>query len=57
MLAPDDAPAVVKLPRLREASDTIALGCNGLVCEKCRLKYPVREDIPVMLVDEAEKLG
>jgi len=30
---------------------------TGLVCEKCRLKYPVREDIPVMLVEEAEKLG
>ncbi len=29
---------------------------DGLVCERCRLKYPVREDIPVMLVDEAEKL-
>ena len=30
---------------------------KGLVCEKCRLKFPVREDIPVMLVEEAEKLG
>jgi len=27
-----------------------------LVCEACRLRYPVRDDIPVMLVDEAEKL-
>jgi len=25
-----------------------------LVCEKCRLAYPVRDDIPVMLIDEAE---
>ncbi len=24
-----------------------------LVCNKCRLKYPVREDIPIMLIDEA----
>lgn len=30
---------------------------TGLVCRACRLKYPIREDIPVMLVDEAEKLG
>jgi uncharacterized protein YbaR (Trm112 family) len=29
---------------------------DGLVCEPCRLKYPVKDDIPVMLVDEAEKL-
>jgi uncharacterized protein YbaR (Trm112 family) len=27
-----------------------------LVCEVCRLAYPIRDDIPVMLVDEAEKL-
>lgn len=26
---------------------------DGLVCEKCRLIYPIREGIPVMLIDEA----
>ena len=26
-----------------------------LVCEKCRLKYPIRDDIPVMLADQAER--
>jgi uncharacterized protein YbaR (Trm112 family) len=31
-------------------------GEDGLVCEKCRLLYPIREDIPVMLVDEAVNL-
>jgi len=30
---------------------------SGLVCPACRLKYPVRDDIPVMLIDEAEKMG
>ena len=24
-------------------------------CQKCHYRYPVRDDIPVMLVDEAEK--
>jgi hypothetical protein len=24
-----------------------------LVCAACRLRYPVREDIPIMLIDEA----
>ena len=28
----------------------------GLVCEKCMLKYEVKDDIPVMLIDEAIKL-
>ncbi len=29
---------------------------DGLVCEACKLKYPVKDDIPVMLIDEAEKI-
>lgn len=29
---------------------------DGLVCEKCRLLYEIRDDIPVMLVDEAKSL-
>ena len=24
-----------------------------LECNKCRLRYPIREDIPIMLIDEA----
>ena len=26
-----------------------------LICESCLLKYPVKDDIPVMLIDEAEE--
>lgn len=26
-----------------------------IVCTKCGLRYPVRDDIPVMLIEEAEK--
>jgi len=25
-----------------------------LICNSCRLRYPIRDDIPVMLVEEAE---
>ena len=28
-----------------------------LYCASCRLKYRVKDDIPIMLVDEAEKLA
>jgi uncharacterized protein YbaR (Trm112 family) len=27
---------------------------DGLVCQRCRLKFPVKEGIPCMLVEEAE---
>jgi hypothetical protein len=26
---------------------------DGLVCEGCKLLYPVRESIPIMLIEEA----
>ena len=29
---------------------------NGLVCNSCRLLYEIRDDIPVMLIDEAKKI-
>ncbi len=29
---------------------------DGLICEKCALKYPIKDDIPIMLIDEAIKL-
>lgn len=29
---------------------------EGFLCEKCQLFYPIVEDIPVMLVEEAIKL-
>jgi uncharacterized protein len=30
---------------------------SSLICHQCRLRYPVREDIPVMLIDEATPLS
>ncbi len=29
---------------------------DGLVCRSCRLVYEIKNDIPVMLIDEAKKL-
>ncbi len=29
---------------------------NGLICDHCKLMYEIRDDIPVMLIDEAKKL-
>lgn len=33
----------------------VILKNNKLVCVKCKRKYPIREDIPVMLIEEAEQ--
>jgi uncharacterized protein len=29
---------------------------GALLCHACRLRYPVRDDIPIMLIDEASPL-
>ncbi len=28
---------------------------DKLICENCRLRYRIEDDIPIMLIDEAEK--
>jgi len=30
---------------------------DGLVCGECKLLYPIKDDIPVMLIDEAVSLS
>ena len=39
---------------LREDADTSELVCTDAACS---LAYPVRDHIPVMLIDEARKAG
>jgi len=29
---------------------------DGLICDACRLMYPIKENIPVMLIDEAVRI-
>ncbi|MEW5909069.1 MAG: Trm112 family protein [Thermodesulfobacteriota bacterium] len=29
---------------------------NGLICDSCRLLYEIKDDIPIMLIDEAKPL-
>lgn len=28
----------------------------ALVCDACKLRYPIRDDIPILLIDEAETI-
>jgi len=30
---------------------------DGLICDACKLMYPIKDDIPIMLIDEAVKIA
>jgi hypothetical protein len=30
---------------------------DGLICDKCQLLYEIRDDIPIMIIEEAKKLN
>lgn len=30
---------------------------DGLICERCRLVYEIKDDIPIMLIEEAKPLA
>ena len=29
---------------------------DGLICEKCKLLYEIKDDIPIMLIDESKPM-
>jgi uncharacterized protein YbaR (Trm112 family) len=29
---------------------------DGLICDRCKLLYEIKDDIPIMLIDEAKKI-
>ena len=56
MVLPPELLDIIVCPRCKGAL-RLEQQDPALVCATCRLKFPVRDDIPVMLVDEAETIG
>ncbi len=46
---------ILVCPQCKGELELVETG-SGLTCNSCRLRYPIRDGIPVMLVDEAEKI-
>lgn len=42
---------------LKLKENSVTRGNEGLICDKCKLLYPIRDGIPVMLIDEAIPAG
>lgn len=47
--------AILACPACRSGLESAGEGC-GLICRKCAVVYPIVEDIPILLVEEAVSL-
>lgn len=56
MTIPADLLEILACPRCKQPVEPDQ-GHENLTCRSCRLVYPVRDGIPVMLIDEAQPLG
>lgn len=48
-------PALLEIIVCPDCHGSLAAQSEELVCADCGLAYPVKDDIPVLLVDEARK--
>ena len=48
-------PALLEIIVCPDCRGDLAVEAEELVCQSCGLAYPVRDDIPVLLVDEARR--
>lgn len=48
-----DLLAILRCP-LNPSTTRLVLEGNCLVCERCRLKFPIKDGFPVLVVEEAE---
>ena len=46
---------ILACPKCKQAVKITAAG-TGLTCDHCGLEYPIMDDIPVMLIDEAKPI-
>ena len=46
---------ILVCPQCKGEIEVVKKG-KGFECSKCKLIYPIKDDIPVMLVEKAEKI-
>lgn len=46
---------ILACPKCKQPVEVDETG-DWIICPACRLRFPIRDDIPVMLLDEAESL-
>ena len=46
---------ILACPKCKQMVEVSAEG-DTILCHVCKFRYPIRDDIPVMLIDEAESM-
>ena len=46
---------ILACPKCKGAVE-LQTDASGLICRACQVVYPIREDIPIMLIDEAKPI-
>lgn len=57
MSLPPDLLAVLVCPKCRGALEVRGGGPEALRCGACQVDYPVRDGIPILIVDDAVPVG
>jgi|SRR5277367_6812873 uncharacterized protein YbaR (Trm112 family) len=55
MPIPKDLLDILVCPECKTPLRPLADSASGLQCETCRRIYPIRDDIPVLIIDQATK--
>jgi len=55
--SPSVSPALLEIIVCPDCHGSLDLTGVELVCRSCGLAYPIRDNIPVLLVDEARRPG
>jgi uncharacterized protein YbaR (Trm112 family) len=55
MPIPKDLLDILVCPECKTALRLLPDSASGLQCDTCRRIYPIRDDIPVMIIDQATK--
>jgi len=50
-------PEMLEILACPKCKGALQHAADSLVCQACRLRYPIRHGLPVLLVEEAQKLS